>query len=93
MRNPKIQLIDKKHANVGIYIFDDILQFKLGSKFVAVSTTDNKYELMQLEFVIENYKFPQEGEKLPMLTRFLKGLDEELFNEIEFYDGKVKVTY
>lgn len=92
MRKSKIKLIDKIHTNVVIYIYDDVIQFNLGSRFVAISNTYPTYGLMPLEFVVDNYKFPKDGDRLPMLVRYIRGLDDELYNKIEFYDDDVKST-
>lgn len=88
--NPRLKLFNKNDRLEYIEIYDDLIQFNLGSKFVAVHANRGEYRLLPLEEVIEKFMFPKEGNKLPIITRYLKGLDDELFNKIDFYNGKVK---
>ena len=80
MEKKKITLVHKKY-NSYITIYDDIITFSLGSKFVPVVSIDNKFLLVLLDDIARNYKFPNDCDS--MIIKYLKGYDDTI--KFEYY--------
>lgn len=81
MRKKTILLLHKKN-NSHITIYDDIINFKIGNWFVPIESSNGKFELMLLDNIIENYKFPINNNSL--VLRYLNGYDKSI--KFEYYE-------
>ncbi len=79
-----------KNETPYLIVFDELIQGLLhGTLLVPAFVQDfNGYRLVELDYLIDNYKFPVWSPVPVQMLHFLKGHSPKRFEEVEFFESE-----